>query len=272
MINQKTLNAASEKVENVKNSGKTIYDALTVTDKDFWFLQDELTAIVNEKLVGLNLTGLPVRSRSKIVKSAITVALGYPLPKSFRKTQPRFPGQNFDVYVQKSRNLQIWNEEVDALRRYVLLIVDAEDTVKRVVVISGAKIAELDKTGTLTQKYQARLSPFLVGAELFTKKDTKTLLPIVQSKASLSEFSPVAQPATSSLLSLSALHKSLKKIIGITFTDPGATDERLRGDAVHKIICAALGYKTAEDKGTFPDIPHQLLEVCCICVGFMFAR
>ena len=54
-----------------------------------------LEAILNEKLQGLDLNQ-PIRTRSKVLKTAVCKALGYPVPSSFQKTQPRFPGQNFD--------------------------------------------------------------------------------------------------------------------------------------------------------------------------------
>ena len=60
-----------------------------------------------------------------------------------------------DVYTQKSNNLQVWNEELDGSRRYALIRPDENDTVKNVKVITGDDLIPLDKTGKLTQKYQA---------------------------------------------------------------------------------------------------------------------
>ena len=86
----------------------------------------------------------------------VFLMLGYPVPKTFKKVQPRFPGQNFDTYVQKSNNLQIWNEEVSASRRYVIIRVNDMDIVTKVRVVTGDVIAAFDTTGTLTHKYQAK--------------------------------------------------------------------------------------------------------------------
>ncbi len=153
----KHLENAKRKVGFVSNSGLTIYDRVAVGDKKLWFTSLELQVILDAKLRGLQLGGLPLRTRSKKVKSSICAALGYPIPKSFKKTQPRFVGQQFDSYTQKSNNLQVWNEDLDPIRRYVLIKINDEDEITKVKVVTGSDLAPLDTTGTLTQKYQARL-------------------------------------------------------------------------------------------------------------------
>ena len=97
----------SEYRKRIQESQLTIYDSLDGSPKLLIPITD-LEAILRSSLQGM-LLDFPIRTRSKYVKSAICEAIGYPVPKSFRKTQPRFPGQDFDVYVQKSNNLQIWN-------------------------------------------------------------------------------------------------------------------------------------------------------------------
>jgi len=99
------LKNALIKVEAIKKSDLTIYDPIEIGSKMYWLNSQELQAVLDHKLVGLDLEGLPLRTRSKKVKSEICNALGYPLPSSFKKTQPRFLGQNFDTYTQKSNNL-----------------------------------------------------------------------------------------------------------------------------------------------------------------------
>ena len=103
------LHAALKKVKNITQSSLTIYDAIEVGDNKIWLTAVELQEILNAALVGMNLQGLKLRTRSKVVKSAVCKALGYPIPKSFKKTKPRFIGQQFDTYTQKSNNLQVWN-------------------------------------------------------------------------------------------------------------------------------------------------------------------
>ena len=102
------------RIAAIKESKLSIYDPLEPRP-ELKFPTTDLERILNSKLIGL-LLDQPIRTRSKVVKTAICKALGYPVPPSFRKTRPRFPGQNFDVYVQKSDNLQIWNEALAAGR------------------------------------------------------------------------------------------------------------------------------------------------------------
>ena len=101
---------------NVQSSSLSIYDLIDPDDNSLFIPTYENI-----------LLDTPLRTRSKVVKSLICEALGYPIPRSFKKTQSRFPGQNFDVYTQKSLNVQIWNEDVDATRRYVFLQIDEDD-------------------------------------------------------------------------------------------------------------------------------------------------
>ena len=111
-------------VKQISVSGLTIYDPLLHAPSLF-VPTEQLEVILNSSLKGL-LLNQPIRTRSKVLKTAVCTALGYPVPTSFRKTQPRFPGQNFDTYVQKANNLQIWNEEVSSSRRYVIIRVNNE--------------------------------------------------------------------------------------------------------------------------------------------------
>src|SRR5215471_13004114 len=97
---------------NIASSGKSIYDPIEIGDPQLWIPSVALEAILNKALPGVRLAGLPLRTRSKVVKELVCDAIGYPRPATFKKTNPRFPGQNFDTYIQKSNNLQIWNEEL----------------------------------------------------------------------------------------------------------------------------------------------------------------
>lgn len=146
-------------VEGIRQSGLTIYDLAPSQRGDLWIPTARLERLLDAAMKGIVLAGLPLRTRSKVVKEHVCRALGYPVPRTFRRTQPRFPGQHFDVYVQKSGNLQIWNEELEPVRRYVVVCVGEDETVTRVRVVIGEDLARLDTTGTLTQKYQARMIP-----------------------------------------------------------------------------------------------------------------
>lgn len=249
-------------VSNIADSGLTIYDDIEVGDPSLWVPTPELEALLDAELRGVSLVGLPLRTRSKMVKEHICNALGYPVPPSFRKTKPRFPGQLFDTYVQKSNNLQVWNEELSPARRYVIIRVNAEDRIARVKVVTGDSLAKLDTTGTLTQKYQARCVPGDEASELIAAEDTAHLRPFVSDDFSpTAEVTPVLHPTEGQLLPIALVYDRLRTLVGKVFDDIGIDQERNRGAALHRLVCQALGYAGYQDDGRFPDIRHQLLEV-----------
>ncbi len=248
-----------KKVKAIEASDFTIYDQIEVGDKKFWLTSQELQAVLNYELTGINLFGLPLRTRSKRVKSEICNALGYSIPSSFKKTQPRFQGQRFDVYTQKSNNLQVWNEDLDLTRRYVLIKISDEDIILCVKVVSGGDLAPLDTTGTLTQKYQARLKDLRGMFELVTDVDSQLIVNLCG--MNLSKQSPVDDPTMGSLLPIKLIYEKLKLLVGSNLVDPGADQERNRGAALHRVVCLSLGYSNYEDNGQFPDVKNQLLEV-----------
>lgn len=249
-------------IATISASGLSIYDPIEVGDPKLWIPSEELEVILNEALKGLSLTGLPLRTRSKVVKQKVCSALGYPVPNSFEKTQPRFPGQCFDTYIQKSNNLQIWNEELSSVRRYVLIKVSNEDVVELVRVVTGDTLAVLDTTGTLTQKYQARLTVGDKVSELISNQDTDRMvaaLELVKGGPKLAD--PTDHASAENLLPIQEMYEKLQTIIGQSFADIGSDQERNRGGVLHKLVCHALGYDMHRDNGQFPDIPNQLLEV-----------
>lgn len=246
----------------IADSGLTIYDPIEIGDPDLWIPTPELEVLLDERLRGISLAGLALRTRSKVVKENVCRALGYPVPPSFKKTQPRFVGQMFDTYAQKSNNLQVWNEELSPTRRYVILRVDDADQIARVKVVNGEELAQLDTTGTLTQKYQARLIPGSTSEELISPTDTDTLLPHTQAGANLAQtVSPIDHPAHGLLLPIGEVFERLRGAVGRSFPDAGWDQERNRGAALHRIVCELLGYADYRDDGRFPDVRNQLLEV-----------
>ncbi len=256
------LKSALNKVRNISKFELSIYDNIEVGDNDFWLISQELEAILNEKLKGLNLKDLPLRTRSKVVKTEVCKALGYPIPKSFKKIQPRFLGQRFDTYVQKSNNLQVWNEDLNLSRRYVLIKVSENDLVTKVKVVTGSDLAPLDTTGKLTQKYQARLQNVEHEFELVCENDTENIIALHAKLAiNVQNRSPINEPILGEVLSINEIYDRLKPVVGKTFENPGSDQERNRGAALHKLVCEVLGYSTYQDNGQFPDIRHQLLEV-----------
>src|SRR5438445_7429629 len=109
-------------VKAIRRSGLSIYDSLEELP-ELYLDTESLEALLRKGLAGLNLD-FPLRTRSKVLKTKVCEVLGYPTPPSFKRTHPCFPGQNFDTYVQKSNNLQIWNQEVTPSRRYVVIRIE----------------------------------------------------------------------------------------------------------------------------------------------------
>ncbi|RYD86054.1 MAG: restriction endonuclease [Verrucomicrobiaceae bacterium] len=256
------LTRAQKYVSAIRKSGLSIYDAVLVGDPLLWLPTPELEAILDKGLAGLSLDGLPLRTRSKTVKEEVCRILGYPIPKSFKKTKPRFPGQMFDTYSQKASNLQVWNEELSGTRRYVIIQVNQNDVVGRVKVVTGESLALLDRTGTLTKKYQARCIPGTASTELIAKSDTTRLLTAVSAQAKVHpDATPVQHPVAGEIISIAELYRNLSGLVGSRFKDAGIDQERNRGAELHRLVSKALGYSNHRDDGQFPDIRHQLLEV-----------
>ncbi len=247
-------------VDNIRKSGVTIYDSIDCSDTDLYIPIYELERILSEELIGFSLKNLPLRTRALVVKTEICQALGYPIPASFKKTQPKFIGQNFDVYVQKSLNVQIWNEEVDPNRRYIFLGVDSDDIIFSVRVISGNELAAFDKTGTLTKKYQAKM---VLHEESFCSQcDTSYVESWTSNfQPSLQRVNPNDFPQRGELFKIYDLYLKLLPIVGYSVDCSDSLQERNRGAALHAMVCKTLGYKTYEDNGQYPDITNQLLEV-----------
>lgn len=256
------LSRARKIVTNIKAHALSVYEPIAIGDPDLWLPVPELEAILNESLPGLNVA-YPPRTRSKVVKTAVCAALGYSVPSNFARTQPRFPGQDFDTYVQKSSNLQIWNEEISTTRRYVIIQVNDHDIIQKVKVVSGDRLAELDTTGTLTQKYQARFSPRMKAAELLSPRDTQTVINIVVQAPAASVERPrsIDYPQQGRLRPIAELFDVLKDLVGQGFPDRGIIQDRNRGGDLHRLVCGILGYADFEDDGSCPDVKHELLEI-----------
>ena len=252
--------SADDYITNIKNAGITIHSPIAIGDPNLWIPDEILEAVLNEKLYGFDVSAYAVKSRSKVVKQKVCEILGYPIEQSFPKVQPRFTGQNFDTYNQKSRNLQIWNEVISDERRYVIVGSDQNDCVYKVRVINGKELSLLDKTGKITTKYQARFNPNKP-LELVSPSDTNTLIGHLAPNTYRPIKSPISAPSSKEILSIEEIFMRLSPLIGLTFSDPGILQERNRGAELHKLVCSALGYSSYADDGKFPDVKNQLLEV-----------
>jgi hypothetical protein len=226
------LRAAQAKALRIRASGISIYDELA-NREHLYYDTPELGAILDKALLGLSLD-YPIRTRSKVVKGAVCEALGYPVPASFKKTKPRFPGQNFDTYTQKADNLQVWNEEISPSRRYVLIRVDDSSRVTRVRVVTGETIAALDPTGTLTHKFQAKYIGPVIASLLATDRDSPRVIAAIAVRER--GRTAVADNSTTPLLPIRELYQHLLPLVGRRFRNPGLTQERNRGVLLHQLV------------------------------------
>jgi hypothetical protein len=243
-------------------AGPSIYDDPATEQTGLFYSPGELEAVLRARLVGLpDLRGLPFRTRNKVAKTLVCEALGYVPPTSFTKTQPRLRHASLDVYVQESNNLQVWNQEVDAARRYVVLIVKGGQ-IADVRVIAGADLAQFDATGTLTSKFQASRIDDRDGAVLVSARDTDALIAAYDPGPRMPlAISPVELPDRGRVLEIAGVFAFLAPMVGQTYDDPGITQERNRGTVVHREACERLGLTHFADNGQFPDVLSQLLEV-----------
>lgn len=245
-------------IDKIRSSGKTIYEF----DEDLYLSNSVLEEVLSLGLLNQSFKGLPLRTRSKVVKTLVCDSLGYPVPKSFTKCQPRFMAQDLDIYIQKSNNLQIWNEVISADRRYALIKLSEDDQVIKVKVLTGSDIAKYDTTGTITIKHQAILRIGDKESELISNKDSDFLNGFLSNSGyKITNESPTGIPEAGKIFSIETVFSKLQSLVGNTFVDSGFDQERNRGGELHKLVCRALGYSDFSDNGQFPDVLSQLLEV-----------
>jgi hypothetical protein len=239
-----------------------IYEPLT-EHPEAVYSTPELEAILRDGMVGQRFDA-PIKTRGKLAKQAVAEALGYPVPAALRRTHPRFPGQDLDVYVQQSNNLQVWNAEISPSRRYAVLRVDDKNEVVAVRVVEGVELAKFDSTGTLTSKYQAKRLAVRTGSALVSPRDTEAfiseLAPVPHLGVGvLSRLLPASPPRRGEVLGVSALHEVLLGLVGRVLVY--SPSERQRGEQLHRAACEVLGLGGYSDTGQFPDIVCQALEV-----------
>lgn len=256
------LDGARQVRAAITESGFDIYEPLT-EHPEVAYTREELEELLRDGLRDAIFTG-PIRTRSKLAKEAVCRALGYPVPATFRRVKPRFPGQDLDVYVQQHNNLQVWNEELSPTRRYVIVRVDDAGRVLAVRVAEGTELAAFDRTGTLTSKYQAKRRGGRAGNKLVSETDTPGLItelaPVADlGPATLRGLLPASPPVHGKVLSVRGLYERLLRLVGAQLEY--STSERLRGERLHRLACEVLGLGSYADTGKFPDIVCQALEV-----------
>ena len=247
--------------DDIRRLGVDLYNEPATADSGYFYAPGELEMLLKAELVGRqDLAGLPVKTRANVAKTLVCQALGYDAPKSFKRVSPRLPHPAIDVYAQQSTNLQIWNQEVDAERRYVILIL-GEHEVLDVRVVAGADLAQFDKTGKLTTKFQAARIDESAGSVLVSGFDTDNFIARLDPSTHASANSPVAQPELGGVLTVAEVYNRLLPMVGQTYVDPGIVQERNRGTVVHREACERLGTGSFADNGQFPDVLSQLVEV-----------
>ncbi len=153
------------------------------------------------------------------------------------------------VYVQKSLNLQVWNEELTGSRRYALIRLSDDNSVTDVRVVRGHLLATFDRTGTLTSKFQAKRHDAMASNVLVSASDTAT----VQALRATEKWCH--------LFDVTEIFGNLSRLVGKRFANPGKDQERGRGALLHQLVELALGEEEHTDTGRFPDVPNQLLEL-----------
>lgn len=247
----------------IKRHRIDLYWPPATPDSEFFYDSEGLEAILKEELIGCtDLADLPIRTRAKVAKSIVCEALGYEAPRSFPKMAggPRLPHPAIDVYAQQSSNMQIWNQEVDAGRRYVVLVLD-DCQIIDVKVIAGAELAQYDRTGKLTSKFQASRIEGSLGSLLVSSSDTQSVGERLEPGDSAAAVAPIQQPVPRGFLAVAEVYRRLLPMVGESFADPGMVQERNRGTIVHREVCERLGAVGFADNGQFPDVLSQLVEV-----------
>ena len=258
------LAAAQRRAKAIDSSTLTVYDPVLAEDVNLLFTDDELEELLRVNLVGRDLSA-PIRTRSKIVKQMVAAALGYQPPLTFARTQPRFPGQDLDVYVQTSNNLQIWNEAVAPQRRYVLVRPDSTGVIRSVRVVRGQQIASWDRTGTLTSKYQAKRASGQSGSTLVSATDTdhmmEALNPGTVSDEVLRLQGSSERPVPGAVLPIAEIYQRALGLVESQLPAVGAEQDRVRGEHLQEAVTLVLGLAGHNNHGQWPDIVSQALEV-----------
>lgn len=227
---------------------------------------EELQERLERRFVGSDeLKDLRIKTRGKRAREMVCEALGWPIPKSFPRTQPRFPTENFDIFVQAANNLQLWNRPVNVGQRYVIAVLGGDGIVRSVKVLTGFDVSDLATSDTQTTKLQARFRAHAVPEPRVAVHGTDTESFRIFHQTFSAESPPHprrvgAMPGVG-LLNMPALAAALQPLVGRSFRDPGAMQERLRGQELHVAVCEVLRYDAYADTGQHPDIPNQLLEI-----------
>src|SRR6266540_794434 len=134
------------------------------------------------------------------------------------------------------------------------------------LVVTGEAIAALDRTGKLTRKFQAKRRPLRVGSRLVSPFDTEHLQRLLRPSgdipsSTLEATSASGRPTPGTLLSIQAIFDRLKVLEGMRLEDPGHDQDRVRGELLQREVAKALGLGPYVNRGQWPDILSQALEI-----------
>ena len=274
-------------------------------NRDSLFTEDEILELTSPILNQEIPHDLSNVQKSQWVKLQIIEFLGYQRPtglrtKQARQSKPKFIHQLLDIFVQSSRNLQVWNYvpyadiiipgEWNAESefpycykdcRYLLVFHNSEGFILKTTLVNGNTLAEWDTTGTQTIKWQAsarrsyrnEISSQIVVSPvetLHSKISTYMQQPLgkksrfIVQESQNPESPLIKQPPTpASFLTHNEIAQALRALVGTEFANLGTGQERNMGQTLEKEIIKALGYQSYQqtDTGDYPDLLHQLIEV-----------
>lgn len=231
---------------------------------ELFYERTEIEALFRHLLSDAVFPAKAVKTRAKEAKLAACGALGYPVPRAFKKVKPQFPAQDLEVKAYQRDNFQVYNEPLDPTRRFAIFRLDGEGHVLALRVVEGAVLAALDKTGKLTSKYQACRIKGRDASRLVSPEDTRSFIDVLAPTDRLDEgalvtLSPVSPPVRGKVLAVRAIYERLQELVGCELEY--SPSERIRGERLHRLVCEILGLGSYADTGHFPDIVCQALEV-----------
>jgi len=130
-------------VENIQTSKLSMNHLIPPTNDSLFVPNVILERLLRSRLTNISLDKIPFHMRTKLIKSEICMALGYPIPSLFKRSRPCFPGQNFDVYIQQGMDLPVRGEEINRSKRYVFIRINGRYVITDVKVFAGEQLAAL---------------------------------------------------------------------------------------------------------------------------------
>lgn len=90
--------------QNIQNYNLSIYDPVSPNDNSLFIPIYALEKLISKHLIGYSLNGLPLRTRSKVVKALICEALGYPIPRHLKKHSHDFLDKTL-MFIRKKASM-----------------------------------------------------------------------------------------------------------------------------------------------------------------------